>query len=150
MNDAFARASAARRTAARLPADARFPPGIVHARPASRLLRPSRQSAGAPIGGAVMQSSKLRPAQSALVRPSASAAMPPISSTAGVPVAGLRPSRVGSLGEGDGAARLRIQRCGIGSSCDCPTRDKLAGIEHDLRRGTAADGTPPSPAWQPS
>jgi hypothetical protein len=146
MNDAFARASAARKTAARLPADAGFPPGIVHARPASRLLRPSRQSTGAPMGGAVIQSSKLRPAQSALVRPSASAAIPPLNSTAGVSVAGLRPSQVGSLGEGDGAARLRIQRCGIGSSCDCPTRDKLAGIEHDLRRGTAADGTPPSAA----
>jgi Domain of unknown function (DUF4157) len=35
-----------------------------------------------------------------------------------------------------------IQRCGIGSSCDCPPREKLAGIQRDLRRVTAGGGAP--------
>jgi hypothetical protein len=43
---------------------------------------------------------------------------------------------------GAGVAQLAIQRCGIGSSCDCPARDKLTGIEHDLQRATAAGGMP--------
>src|SRR5215831_12523688 len=34
----------------------------------------------------------------------------------------------------------RIQRCGIGSSCDCSPEEKLAGIQHDLQR-SAAHGT---------
>ena len=38
-----------------------------------------------------------------------------------------------------------IQRCRIGSSCDCPPEEKLAGIERDLRRATA-DGGPPLPS----
>jgi Domain of unknown function (DUF4157) len=35
-----------------------------------------------------------------------------------------------------------VQRCGIGSSCDCPPHEKLAGIQRDLRRSTAGGGTP--------
>ncbi|MGP0021764.1 MAG: DUF4157 domain-containing protein [Streptosporangiaceae bacterium] len=84
----------------------------------------------------------MRPSQIAVVRSGVSAAIPPISSATGGPSAGLQPSQVGLLREGDGAARLRIQRCGIGSSCDCPPRDRLAGTEHDLHRATAAGGTP--------
>jgi hypothetical protein len=84
----------------------------------------------------------MRPSQIAVLRSGVSAATPPVSSAAGGPSAGLRLSQVGLLREGDGAAKLRIQRCGIGSSCDCPPRDKLAGIEHDLQRATAAGGTP--------
>lgn len=35
-----------------------------------------------------------------------------------------------------------IQRCGIGSSCDCPPHEKLAGVQRDLRRATAGGGAP--------
>jgi len=82
------------------------------------------------------------PSQIAAVSSGVSAAIQSVSSAAGGPSTGLRPSLGGLLREGDGAAKLRIQRCGIGSSCGCPPRDKLAGIEHDLRRATAAGGTP--------
>ena len=142
MNNAFARASGARATSARMTTDAGFPPGSVPARSASRRLRPSQQPTGAPIRGAVIPSGGMRPSQIAVVRSGASAAIPPVSSPAGGPSAGPWPSQVGLPREGDGAAKLRIQRCGIGSSCDCPPRDKLAGIEHDLHRATAAGGTP--------
>jgi hypothetical protein len=77
-----------------------------------------------------------------MAMPGVSGAMPPVSSPGGVPSAGLRPSQGGLLREGGNAANLRIQRCGIGSSCDCPPRDKLAGIEDDLQRATAVGGTP--------
>jgi hypothetical protein len=35
-----------------------------------------------------------------------------------------------------------IQRCGIGSACDCPAHDKLAGIQRDLRLATSGGGVP--------
>jgi hypothetical protein len=35
-----------------------------------------------------------------------------------------------------------IQRCGVGSSCDCPPHEKLAGVQRDLRRATTNGGTP--------
>ncbi|MGH3823175.1 MAG: eCIS core domain-containing protein [Pseudonocardiaceae bacterium] len=34
-----------------------------------------------------------------------------------------------------------VQRCGIGSSCDCRPNDKLAGIQHDLQRSAAHGGS---------
>lgn len=143
MNDGFARASGVPgATSARITTEAKFPPGSVPARSASRRLRPSQQPTGVPIQAAVIPSGGMRPSQIAVVRSGVLAAIPPISSAAGGPSAGLRPSQVGLLREGDGAAKLRIQRCGIGSSCDCPPRDKLAGTEHDLHRATAAGGTP--------
>src|SRR5271165_4476358 len=119
MNSAFARASRPLASAARNLTDAGLSPGSVSARPVSRQLRPSQQPTGAPVQGVVM---------------------PPGGSSAG-----LRPSQGVLLREGDGGAKLRIQRCGIGSSCDCPARDKLTGIEHDLQRATAAGGRPLPP-----
>jgi Domain of unknown function (DUF4157) len=142
MNSTFTRASRARATAARITTDAGFSPGSVPARSASGRLRPSQQPTGVPIRGAVIQSGGIRPSQIAVVRSGVSTAIPSISSAACGPSAGVRPSRGGLLREGDGTPRLRIQRCGVGSSCDCAPRDKLAGIEHDLHRATSGGGTP--------
>jgi hypothetical protein len=127
---------------ARTPTDTRFLTGSVPARSAATRLRQSQRPTGAPIRGASIQSDGMRPSQSASVRSGVSAAKPSISSAPGVPSARLRPSQVRSLGEGEGAERLRIQRCGIGSSCDCSPRHKLTGTGHDLQRATAAGGTP--------
>lgn len=107
MNNAFARASGALATSARITTDAGFPPGSVPARSASRRLRPSQQPTGTPIRAAVIPSGGMRPSQIAVVRSGVSAAIPPISSAAGGPSAGLRRSRGGLLREGDGAASLR-------------------------------------------
>ena len=122
MNSAFARVS--RATAARRPADASVRSGSGSDRSASRRLRSSQQPSAVPIRD-IVQSGGMRPVQNAVVRP-----------------AELTPSRGVPLREGDGAGKLRIQRCGIGSSCDCPPHDRLAGIGRDLQRATSAGGTP--------
>ena len=142
MSTAFARASGAGVTAARMAMDAGFRPGSVPARFASKRLRPSQRLTGAPIRDAVIPSGGMRPPQSAAVECGGPAAIPPISSVAGGPSAGLRPSQAGLPSDGDGGAKVRIQRCGIGSSCDCPPRNKLAGIERDVQRATAGGGAP--------
>ena len=142
MSSAFVRVSGTRATSARTTTHAGARSGAVPARPASKRLRPSRQPSGAPIRDVIIGSGGMRLSQIALVRSGIAAAIPPISIAAGGPSLGLRPAGAGSLREGDGAARLLVQRCGIGSSCDCPARDQLAGIEHDLQRATAAGGTP--------
>jgi Domain of unknown function (DUF4157) len=142
MNSAFARASRPLASAARNLTDAGPSPGSVSARPVWRQLRPSQQPTGAPVRGVVMPPGGMRSSQIAGVRPGVTAAIPPVSSPAGGSSAGLRPSQGVLLREGDGGAKLRIQRCGIGSSCNCPPRDKLIGIEHDLQRATAAGGKP--------
>jgi hypothetical protein len=41
-----------------------------------------------------------------------------------------------------GKSPVRVQRCGIGSSCACTPGEKLAGVERDLQRLTARDGSP--------
>jgi hypothetical protein len=64
-----------------------------------------------------------------------------------VPVSS-RVARSGDQGEaeGDRAGRAGmiwpawVQRCGIGSSCECPPRDQLAGVQRDLQRATAGGG----------
>ena len=84
----------------------------------------------------------MRPSQISVVGSGVFAAIPTVSGAAGATSAGLRPSQVGPAREGDGVPELQIQRCGIGSSCDCPARDQRAGIEHDLQRAIAAGGTP--------
>src|SRR5690349_21202310 len=33
-----------------------------------------------------------------------------------------------------------VQRCGIGSSCECPSHEQLAGVWRDLQRATAGGG----------
>ncbi len=33
-----------------------------------------------------------------------------------------------------------VQRCGIGSSCECPHQDQLAGVQRDLQAATAGGG----------
>lgn len=33
-----------------------------------------------------------------------------------------------------------VQRCGIGSSCECPPHDQRAGVQRDLQRATAGGG----------
>ena len=58
--------------------------------------------------------------------------VPSVSSAAIAPLTRLRPSQ----------GVLPIQRCGIGSSCDCSAHDKRAGIERDLDHATATGGTP--------
>jgi len=141
MNNASVRASGARATAARTTVDARFSPRAVPSRPASKRLRPSQQPTDGPIRGADIDSGRMRPSRIAVVRSGDFAAIP-AGSAAGGPVAGRRPSRSGPLREGNGAADLPVQRCGIGSSCDCSAHDKLAGIEQDLHRANAAGGTP--------
>lgn len=35
---------------------------------------------------------------------------------------------------------VRIQRCGIGSTCDCAPEDRLAGIQRDMDRGATGTG----------
>ena len=127
---------------ARIPADAGSLLGSVPVRSASRQLRPSQHPAGPPFPGAVIQPGVTRPSHVAMAMPGVSGAMPPAGVAGGVPSAGLRPSQGGLLREGGNTANLRIQRCGIGSSCDCPPRDKLAGIEDDLQHATAVGGTP--------
>src|SRR5215469_16748474 len=57
---------------------------------------------------------------------------------ADVALAGLRPYQGGLLRGCNHAERPQIQRCGIGSSCDCSAQDKLAGIQRDLQRAAAA------------
>lgn len=48
--------------------------------------------------------------------------------------------------DGDGARRTEViwpawvQRCGIGSSCDCAPQDQMAGVQRDLQRATAGGG----------
>ena len=64
-----------------------------------------------------------------------------------VPVSS-RAARSGDQGEaeGDRAGRAGViwpawvQRCGIGSSCECPPRDQLAGMQRDLQTATAGGG----------
>jgi hypothetical protein len=64
-----------------------------------------------------------------------------------VPVSS-RVARSGDQGEaeGDRAGRAGViwpawvQRCGIGSSCECPPRDQLAGVQRDLQTATAGGG----------
>ena len=140
MSDAFVRASRVRVSAAHISADAGFRLAAVPDRSTSRQLRPSQHSVRAPFQGAVIQSDATRPSQIAMATSGISAAMPPVSHVADGSSAGLRPSQGGLRRDSAGAAKLCIQRCGIGSSCDCSPRDKLAGIEHDLQRATAAGG----------
>jgi outer membrane protein OmpA-like peptidoglycan-associated protein len=73
------------------------------------------------------------------VGPSARAALRPLDGAdrAGVAVAELRPSQGGLLRGCNHAERPQIQRCGIGSSCDCSEQDKLAGVGRDLQRAAA-------------
>ena len=140
MTTAFVHASRARATAAPMTADASFLPRSVPS--ASKRLQPSQQPAGGLAWGAGINSRGMRPSQVAVVRSGGFAAIPPAGSALGGLAVGGRASRSGSRREGQSAAGLRIQRCGIGSSCDCSPRDKLAGIEDDLHRVTAAGGTP--------
>lgn len=142
MNYVFARVSGARATAVGMTADAGLWPGSVPARSASKRLRPSQQPPGAPARSTVIQVGGMRPSQSAGAAPGVLAAVPPVRSAWDSPSAGLRPSQGGLPSDVDGRAELRIQRCGIGSSCDCPPHEKLAGINHDLQRATAAGGAP--------
>lgn len=59
-----------------------------------------------------------------------------------------RPTRSRDQGEAEGARAGRagvlwpawVQRCGIGSSCECPPRDQLAGVQRDLQAATAGGG----------
>jgi hypothetical protein len=54
---------------------------------------------------------------------------------AGQPAVRARPSQVRARAGG-----VPVQRCGIGSSCQCPPRDQLAGVQRDLQRATAGGG----------
>lgn len=141
MNSAFAHPSAARATTIRTSTDAGFRPGSVSARSASGRLRASQQPIGVPIRDVGIQPGKMRPSQIALIAADVSAVIPPIATPASGPPMRLRSSGNGLLRESEDAAKLRIQRCGIGSSCDCSPNGKLAGIEHDLQRAAAAGGT---------
>src|SRR5690242_13324965 len=110
MNNAFAHATGAHATAAHMSADARFLPRSVPSRPPSKRLRPSQQPTDAPIRGADIDSSGMRPSQVAVVRSGDFAAIPPTNSAVVGRVVDLRSSRSGSLREGNGSADLRVQR----------------------------------------
>jgi hypothetical protein len=38
-----------------------------------------------------------------------------------------------------------VQRCGIGSSCDCPPQDQMAGVQRDVQHATTGGGAPLPP-----